>query len=202
MAAHIASARPRPALGCGRPAANTLAMTRFAPVLVLIAAALPAAAAPYIPRVVTLERPTAPVAAAHTLWSLRAAANVAALQCQFSPYLRAVPRYNALIRQHAREFAGAYALLGKHFARARTPRDAAAELDRYNTRLYQSFASIDAQEAFCRRTADAVRSALIQPVGKLGPAAPAELAEVRASLTPVEPAPLPVSLAVAGPDVR
>src|SRR5688500_9674406 len=34
------------------------------------------------------------------LWNLRAGLNVAALQCQFSNYLRAVPNYNAILAHH------------------------------------------------------------------------------------------------------
>ncbi len=39
---------------------------------------------------------------ANLLWNLRAGLNVAALQCQFSDYLRAVPNYNGLLAHHSR----------------------------------------------------------------------------------------------------
>ena len=45
---------------------------------------------------------------AHLLWNLRAGLNVAALQCQFSPYLRTVANYNAILAHHSRELAAAY----------------------------------------------------------------------------------------------
>ena len=45
---------------------------------------------------------------AHLLWNLRSGLNVAALQCQFSPFLRTVSNYNALIAHHNRELAAAY----------------------------------------------------------------------------------------------
>ena len=45
---------------------------------------------------------------AHLLWNFRSGLNVAALQCQFSPFLRTVDTYNTLINQHAHEFQAAY----------------------------------------------------------------------------------------------
>ena len=38
---------------------------------------------------------------AHLLWNLRAGLNVAALQCQFSPFLRSVDNYNSLLAHHS-----------------------------------------------------------------------------------------------------
>ena len=54
---------------------------------------------------------------AHLLWNLRAGLNVAALQCQFSPYLRTVDNYNALLAHHSRELAAAYQALEAYFRR-------------------------------------------------------------------------------------
>jgi hypothetical protein len=43
---------------------------------------------------VKIENATPTEQEAHALWSLRAALNVAALQCQFSPFLATVRNYN------------------------------------------------------------------------------------------------------------
>ena len=49
-------------------------------------------------------RPTTPAEAeANAVWSTRAGLNIAALQCQFSPFLAAVRNYNDFLRQHADE---------------------------------------------------------------------------------------------------
>ncbi len=52
---------------------------------------------------------------AHLLWNLRAGLNVAALQCQFSPYLRSVDSYNSILAHHAKELAEAYTALNGYF---------------------------------------------------------------------------------------
>ena len=54
---------------------------------------------------------------AHLLWNLRAGLNVAALQCQFSPYLRAVGNYNGILAHHSTELASAYTALNNYFKR-------------------------------------------------------------------------------------
>ena len=54
---------------------------------------------------------------AHLVWNLRSGLNVAALQCQFSPYLRTVDNYNGILAHHARELAAAYSTLEGYFRR-------------------------------------------------------------------------------------
>src|SRR4051812_26001693 len=51
------------------------------------------------------------------LWNLRAGLNVAALQCQFSPYFRAAPIYNGILAQHSVELAAAYQTIEGYFKR-------------------------------------------------------------------------------------
>jgi len=142
-------------------------------------------AGPYIPKAVELPGMTGPETAANDTWRLRGALNVAALQCQFSPFLRSVVRYNSLIKQHGKEFARAQATLLGYFKRTGA---AASGFDRYNTRLYQSYSTFDAQIPFCRAASDAARDALVQPIGKLAVIARAEVAAVRGALTPVDTA--------------
>ena len=67
---------------------------------------------------------------ANVLWNLRAGLNVAALQCQFSDYLRAVPNYNGLLAHHSVELAAAYTALNNYYKR-----------DRKSTRLNSSHES-------------------------------------------------------------
>ena len=65
---------------------------------------------------------------AHLLWNLRSGLNVAALQCQFSPYLRAVDNYNALLAHHARELAAPQARSRPISAASAAPRAAPVRL--------------------------------------------------------------------------
>ena len=68
------------------------------------------------PRVLLLDEPLAGLnskeALADKIWTLRAGLNVAALQCQFSPFLAAVPTYNALLRQHSDELGDSFKTFG------------------------------------------------------------------------------------------
>lgn len=119
--------------------------------------------------------------AADQLWRLRAALNVAALQCQFSPFLGTVHLYNNILRQHDGELKKAYQHLSRHYQRA--PQGLGA-FDRYNTRTYNGFATFDAQEQFCDTAALVGREALRQPLGQFSSFAPSALARLQASLTP------------------
>src|SRR3954469_13714414 len=126
-----------------------------------LALALPAAAAQAQLFVTDPVYPTGPIAGndplvglplpgatpaeyrAHLLWNLRSGLNVAALQCQFSPYLRTVDTYNALINQHARELAAAYTALQTYFRRV-GGRNGAGNFDRYSTQTYNNFSTLQA----------------------------------------------------------
>lgn len=156
--------------------------------LVLAPVSAPAAAQrpPYIPKAVELSGANPAEAAALAVWSLRAALNVAAIQCQFSPFLRAVPTYNSLLKQHAGEFMAAQSVLGRHFTRIKGKGKAGATaFDQFNTRLWQSYSTLDAQRPFCAAAARAGYATLVTPIGKLGEAASERVGAVRASLTPL-----------------
>lgn len=171
-------------------------MCRTSLTFLLATIVLPAAAQTgtvFIPKAIVLPGTTTAEAAANQVWSLRAALNVAALQCQFSPFLRTVPHYNALIKQHAKEFTRAQAALGGYFRRT-AGKGAANALDRYNTRLYQSYTTLDAQLAFCDAASAIGRDVLTQPIGRLGAIALTEVTAVRASLTPVAAPPIAIAL--------
>lgn len=154
----------------------------------------------YVPKAIELPGLTPAEATANAIWSLRGAMNVAALQCQFSPFLRIVPRYNSMIRQHAQELERARAALGRYFVRKNgSARGGANAFDHYNTVMFQSYSTLDAQYSFCDRAAIAGRDALVQPVGRLGQIAVGEVAALRTSLTPlIEQFVTPVQVPIAG----
>ncbi len=121
--------------------------------------------------------------AAYTLWSFRAGLNVAALQCQFSKALRTVDNYNAFLRQHSDELAAAYKVMGDYFQRTGGRGKAGlGKFDSFNTRMFQSYATFDAQYAFCNAAAEAGRRALAVPKGRATEFAGPEGAKLRASV--------------------
>src|SRR5438132_1041958 len=121
---------------------------------------------------------------AHLVWNLRSGLNVAALQCQFSPYLRTVPNYNALIAHHNRELAAAYTALEGYFRRV-GGRNGPRNFDLYSTQTYNGFSAFEAQYGFCQTAARIGREALATPKGQFGQLAANRMREFRASLIPV-----------------
>ncbi|KTT75700.1 hypothetical protein [Sphingomonas endophytica] len=119
------------------------------------------------------------------VWNMRAALNVAALQCQFEPSLLTVQNYNAILADHKQELASSYAMLGKYFERvAKTKKDGQNALDQFGTRTYSGFATVAAQYGFCTTTSSIGRDALYAPRGSFGEIALGRMREVRNSLTP------------------
>lgn len=158
-----------------------------------------------VPMAVTLVRPTPIEAGAHAVWTLRAALNVAALQCQYSFFLRTVDNYNNMLRKHGSELARAQRVVQGHFLRT-VKRGAMASFDRYNTRSYNSFSTLDAQYNFCWAAAQAGQALRMADVGSMRTVAEAMLPKLRAALAHVPPAaglavpPLPPLPAVDLPD--
>jgi hypothetical protein len=124
---------------------------------------------------------------ANLLWNLRAAMNVAALQCQ-SPYMRAAPNYNGFIAHHATELAAAYQALGKYFLRTNGAKGTNL-FDQYSTRTYNSFSTTSIL-GFCQIATNTLKSGLRVPKGELVPFAIAHMREVRNSLAPAFDKPL------------
>lgn len=120
---------------------------------------------------------------AHLIWNLRSGLNVAALQCQFSPYLRTVDIYNAILAHHSRELASAYTSLEGYFRRT-GGRNGPRQFDQYSTQTYNNFSTLQAQYAFCQTAARISREALAAPKGQLGQLATARMRELRNSLVP------------------
>lgn len=135
-----------------------------------VAKAPPEPAAPggfMTPKEIMLVSPTAAEREANAIWSVRAGLNVAALQCQFSKYLRTAQHYNAFIKHHADELNKAQVTLSSHFKRTAGARGAAS-FDQFNTKLYNSYSTLDAQYQFCDAAGRVGRQVLAIPKGQLG----------------------------------
>jgi hypothetical protein len=84
-------------------------------------------------------------------WNLRAALNVAALQCQFEPTLLTLPNYNAILKDHEVELRESYGTLEKYFTRQyKTKKAGQTELDKFGTRVYSGFSTVSGQLSFCQ----------------------------------------------------
>ncbi|WP_174298296.1 hypothetical protein [Sphingomonas bacterium] len=120
------------------------------------------------------------------VWTMRAALNVAALQCDFQPTLTTVFNYNALLRDHKAELGASWDTLAKYFARVNGKSKLAGQnaLDHYQTQTYSSFSTIAAQLTFCQTVSAIGRDALFTPRGQFSGMAEARMREVRNSLTP------------------
>jgi hypothetical protein len=122
---------------------------------------------------------------AHLLWNMRAGLNVAALQCQFSPYLRSVDNYNGILAHHAKELADAYTTMNNYFKRAQgNPAKGQKAFDDYTTITYNNWSTLQAQLGFCQTAADIAKEALLRPKGQLHQTAAARMREFRSSLVP------------------
>lgn len=130
---------------------------------------------------VAIPDATAAESRAHLLWNLRSGLNVAALQCQFSPSLRAVENYNALLAHHSRELASAYQTLEGYFRRVHG-RTGPRMFDEYSTQTYNNFSTLQAQLGFCHTAARIAREALARRKGELHQVASARMRELRGSL--------------------
>jgi hypothetical protein len=120
---------------------------------------------------------------AHLLWNLRSGLNVAALQCQFSPYLRTVDNYNDILAHHSRELTNAYQALEGYFRRVHG-RTGPRRFDDYSTQTYNNFSTFQAQFGFCQTAARIAKEALTRRKGDLLSTASARMRELRNSLRP------------------
>lgn len=127
---------------------------------------------------------TAAEARSHLLWNLRSGLNVAALQCQFSPYLRAVSNYNGILAHHSGELASAYTTLNGYFKRVHGVRGQKL-FDDYSTITYNNFSTLQAQLGFCQVASRIAKEALNTPKGSLHLLAQRRMRELRNSLIPI-----------------
>jgi hypothetical protein len=121
---------------------------------------------------------------AHLIWNMRAGLNVAALQCQFSPYLRAVDNYNSFLAHHSKELADAYTTITNYFKRTLGPQAGQKAFDGYTTKTYNGFSTLQAQYGFCQTATAIAKELLAQPKGELYPLASMRMRELRNSLVP------------------
>jgi hypothetical protein len=134
-----------------------------------------------VPKEVILRKTTPAEAAANAVWNVRAGLNVAALQCQFSGYLKTVNNYNDFLKHHGEELVRAQQAMLRHFRRFDGAR-AVTSFDQYTTRTYNSYSTLDAQYAFCDAAGRVGRLVLALPKGKLTGMALTLLPQVRQSL--------------------
>jgi hypothetical protein len=121
---------------------------------------------------------------AHLIWNLRSGLNVAALQCQFSPLLRAVDNYNGILAHHSGELASAYTTLNGYFKRVHGAKPGQKAFDDYSTITYNNFSTLYAQLGFCQTAGEIAKEALAAPKGDLHRVAAARMRELRSSLIP------------------
>lgn len=118
-------------------------------------------------------------------WTLRAALNVAALQCQFEPTLLTVDNYNAVLTDHRAELKDSYDTLANYFKRTtKTVKEGQTALDQFGTKTYSSFNAVASQYNFCQTAGKIGRSALYAPRGSFGTVAQERMRELRNSLSP------------------
>ena len=128
---------------------------------------------------------------ASLIWNLRSGLNVAALQCQFSAYLRAVPNYNAFLAHHSGELATAYSALNNYFRRVHGATNGPRRFDDSSTQTYNNFSTLQAQMGFCQTATNITKEALARPKGELYQLATVRLRELRNSLVAVADLPRP-----------
>ena len=122
---------------------------------------------------------------ANLIWNLRAGLNVAALQCQFSPYLRAVDNYNDILAHHSKELMAAYNTVGGYFKRVNGPKLGQKLFDDYSTVTYNNFSTLHAQLGFCQKASEIAKDALARPKGQFHLTAESRMRELRNSLIPM-----------------
>jgi hypothetical protein len=117
------------------------------------------------------------------VWNLRAALNVAALQCQFEPTLLSISNYNAMIAHHDAELDSAQAGVLAYFQRTvGKGRPGQAASDQYGTRIYSGYSTVQAQRGFCLAAAEVGRRAIFADRGKLYEIAQSGLPVIKKSL--------------------
>jgi hypothetical protein len=141
-----------------------------------------------VPKAVVMKPMTQAETEANAIWNIRAALNVAALQCQYSKYLATTPNYNAFLKHHADEIAKAQATMIAHFKRYEGAK-ANAAFDTYLTKTYNSYSTLDAQYQFCEAAGIVGREVLAIPKGQLGIQAARLGPQIRASFAQMPLAP-------------
>jgi hypothetical protein len=122
---------------------------------------------------------------ANLAWQLRAGLNVMALQCQFDRTLLTENSYNTLLTNHKGELEAAFTKVNAYFKRMnKNPKAAQTALDRYGTRTYLGFSTVQGQLGFCLTGSIIARKAIFMPRGSFTSLAIEKLREFRGSLLP------------------
>jgi hypothetical protein len=122
---------------------------------------------------------------ANWAWQMRAALNVAKLQCKFDPTLLTSDSYDGVYINHAVELAAAYDTLRKYFVRMnKAPKAAQGALDKYGTKTYSAFSTVSSQYGFCQTASRIGKRALFTPRGGFTIFTVERLRELRNSLMP------------------
>jgi hypothetical protein len=121
--------------------------------------------------------PSAEDKLAESVWKLRAALNVAALQCQFDPNLKTVANYNEINKLHKAEIDDSRSRMESRYRRL-YGRGGLGAFDRYNTKLWNGFSSVNHQVPFCNKASEVGNEAVATPTGGLTVLANNKLAEI------------------------
>ena len=113
---------------------------------------------------VVLQNATIAEERANWAWQMRAALNVAKLQCKFDATLLAADSYDGVYINHAVELAGSYDSLRRYFLRtSKNPKAAQNALDQYGTKTYSGFSTVRSQYGFCQTAARIGKKAQFTP---------------------------------------
>ena len=90
-----------------------------------------------------------------------------------------------MIKDHSAELKSAFDTLNAYFVRtAKTKAAGQSAFDRFGTRTYSAFATVQAQYGFCQTAGKIGNEAIFAPRGKLGDVAVNYMREMRNSLIP------------------
>lgn len=132
---------------------------------------------------VTLPGATVAEERANWTWQMRAALNVAKLQCKFDRTLLASDSYDGVYINHAVELAAAYDTLRKYFVRTtKTAKDAQKAIDQYGTKTYSGYSTVGNQYGYCNTAAKIGKKAQFVPRGAFTIFVVENLRELRNSL--------------------
>jgi hypothetical protein len=129
---------------------------------------------------------TATETKAEAVWQMRAALNVAALQCQYDPALKVVDNYNQFTARHKAELEASRTTMEGNYRR-RYGKAWAGQFDRYNTRNYNSFSATRFQVAYCNKMGEVGAKTVAMDAGTLASYAQTTVPEIRAIFPQAEP---------------
>jgi hypothetical protein len=116
---------------------------------------------------------------AESLWKMRAALNVGALQCQFDPALKTVANFNEIAKLHKSELDRSRSTMEGRY-RKLYGKGGLGAFDKYNTKIWNGFSSVTAQVPFCNKVSEVGAAAIATPSGELSVLANAKLPEILA----------------------